>query len=64
MKTLGLIFLGIIVFSVFVWAIVTGFDKELKRQCIVAQYHCEQYRDAGACDKKFMKICEGVQDEE
>ena len=41
-----------------------GFDKETKRQCIVAMDHCEKYSDAGACEPKYLKVCEGVKDYE
>lgn len=53
-----------VLFVVFVWAFMTGLDREAKRQCLVAQDHCEKYADAGACDPKYLKVCEGVKDDE
>ena len=49
---------------VFFWSFVCGLDRETKRQCIIAKDNCEKYSDAGACDPKYLKICDGVEDEE
>lgn len=45
-------------------AAIDSIDLEAKRQCIVAKDNCEKYADAGACDPKYMKVCEGVEDDE
>jgi hypothetical protein len=50
-------------FWVFCWAFITCLDREAKRQCIVAQDHCVKYSDAGACDPKYLAVCEGVEDD-
>ena len=52
---------GIVV--LFGYAFLGGLDREAQRQCEVAKDTCEKYADAGACDPKYMKICEGVENE-
>ena len=56
-----LLFFGAICF--FVYALIHGADLEAKRQCLVARQNCKLYADAGACNPKFMKICEGIENE-
>lgn len=51
-------------FVLFGYAMVEGLEREAKRQCIVAQDHCAKYADAGACDPKYLAVCEGVEDDE
>lgn len=35
-----------------------GIEREIERQCIVAEEHCRLYADKGACDPKYMRVCE------
>lgn len=62
MKTLLYTVAGIGIFVLFGYAMVDGLEREAKRQCIVAQDHCAKYADAGACDPKYLAVCEGVED--
>lgn len=64
MKTLLYIVAGIGMFVLFGYAMVEGLEREAKRQCIVAKDHCAKYADAGACDPKYLAVCEGVEDDE
>lgn len=61
MEKMMMILCVLALFWVFVWAFVTGLDREAKRQCIIAQDNCLKYQDAGACDPKYLKVCEGVE---
>lgn len=37
-----------------------GLELEARRQCIIAIDTCEKYSDTGACDPKYMKVCDNV----
>lgn len=58
----AIVLTGIVVFIGY--SCSDGLDREIRRQCIVAQDNCEKYSDAGACDPKYLKICEVVKDAE
>lgn len=61
MKNLLCFVVGLLFFVLFIWAFITGLDREARRKCIVAMDHCEKYEDAGACDPKYLKVCEGIE---
>lgn len=50
MKNLILVILSIFALIVFVLSLMIGMEKETVRQCIVAQEHCINYADVGACE--------------
>jgi len=60
MKNLLLAFAITVAFVLFGYFIIDGMDREAQRQCEIAKDNCEKYADAGACEPKYMKICEGV----
>ena len=41
-----------------VYSCNVGIKREMKRRCVVAKEHCRLYADKGACDPKYMKVCE------
>lgn len=63
MKTLLYIVAGIGIFVLFGYFVIDGVNREVKRQCIVAKDTCEKYSDAGACEPKYLAICEEVEND-
>lgn len=52
--------IGVVLGTLFVQVLIYGAEKEARRQCIVAMDHCEQYGEYGACEPKYLKVCEGI----
>lgn len=64
MKNLLYIAVALGLVALFAYSFLDGLDREAKRQCIVAKDTCEKYADAGACEPKYLAVCEGVEDDE
>lgn len=64
MKILIYFVVGSLLSVLMIQGFLSGLELEAKRQCIVAKDNCEKYADAGACDPKYMKVCDGVEDDE
>ena len=64
MKFLIYTLIFVVFLTIIIKSLIIGIDREAQHQCLVAKYHCELYADAGACDQKYMKVCEGVEDDE
>ena len=60
MKKIIYVLAGVLIVSAFVNALIDCLDREAERQCMIAKDNCEKYSDAGACEPKYLKICEGV----
>lgn len=50
--------LTILMVVFFGYACLYAIDKEARRQCIQADSYCANYSDLGACEKRFVSVCD------